>query len=222
MNPTHQKFHSGFTLIEMIVSLGVFGIIVTTAIGALLVLVSSNQKLQGEQSVMTNLAFALDGMTREIRTGYFYFCDGVNNQNAAVGATGGLKIFDDSRADHEALGTQTRDCTARPSAARYYGISFIEGGSSVTSATANRIMYYVASTTTEKKLMRRVGNQPAQSIVAEGLEIVDIDFTVTGSAPQKSGNNVQPTVTLFLAAKEIGQDKLYTLETTITQRTLDI
>jgi prepilin-type N-terminal cleavage/methylation domain-containing protein len=221
MKNIRKQFHSGFTLIEMIVSLGVFSIIITTAIGALLVLISSNQKLQGEQSVMTNLSFALDGMTREIRTGYAYFCDGVNNQSGAVPATGGLKIFDDAQNDHEALGSTTvRDCTT--STNRYHGVSFVEGGNSVTAGTANRIMYYIASTTTEKKLMRRVGNSPAQSIVASGLEIIDADFIVTGSTPRSAGDNVQPTVTVYIEAKEISQDKIYRLETTVTQRVLDL
>ena len=68
-----QNQNLGFTLVEMIVS-RYFSIVVTTAVGAMLVLISTNQQLQSEQNVMTNLSFALDTMTREIRTGYNYYC----------------------------------------------------------------------------------------------------------------------------------------------------
>jgi prepilin-type N-terminal cleavage/methylation domain-containing protein len=78
---------AGFTLIEMIVSLGVFSVVVTTAVGAILVLVNTNLQLQSEQSVMTNLSFALDTMTREMRTGFKYFCD------ARPGTNSGPSIF---------------------------------------------------------------------------------------------------------------------------------
>jgi hypothetical protein len=43
--------------------------------GSLLVLIDANAKGQGVQSVLTNVSFALDSMTRNIRTGTDYYCD---------------------------------------------------------------------------------------------------------------------------------------------------
>ena len=48
---------SGFTLIEMIVSLAVFAGVITIAVGALLVIVSTSDRLQDEHNIMVNLAF---------------------------------------------------------------------------------------------------------------------------------------------------------------------
>lgn len=213
---THTE-KAGFSLIEMIVSLGIFSVIVTTAVGALLVLISTNQKLQGEQSVMTNLSFALDSMTREIRTGYNYYCD----SSYSAGATGGPEnFFSNDNSQEELLGTDTRDCASIPQGRRVYGLSFFEGGNSVVGATNHRILYYYDEG--DLTIKRRVGDNDAQSIISSGLEITDAEFTVTGTSPQSSGDNLQPTVTVSIEAREVGEDKVYRLQTTVTQRTLDL
>ena len=64
----------GFSLIEMMVSLSVFSIVMTISIGTLLIMVDANAKAQALYSSTTNLSFALDSMTREMRMGYHYYC----------------------------------------------------------------------------------------------------------------------------------------------------
>ncbi len=211
----------GFTLIEMIVSLGIFSIIVTTAVGALLVLISNNQKLQGEQNVMTNLSFALDSMTREIRTGYNYHCSGAVSYTSASQNN----IFEDRNDPESILGTSTSDCASgRDANHQLHGISFFEGGDSIlgTSTTDQRILYFFDATTNPKTIKRRVGNEDAQVVISSGLEILDADFIVTGSNPLSAANGEQPTVTVFIQAQEVGKTKTYELQTTVTQRILDL
>ena len=62
----------GFTLIEMIVSVGLFAIVMLVCVGALLSLVNANRKAQALQSVMNNLNIALDGIVRNAREGSDY------------------------------------------------------------------------------------------------------------------------------------------------------
>ena len=64
----------GFSLIELMVSLSIFAIVMTTSIGTLLVMIDASAKAQALYSVMTNLSFALDNVTRNIRTGYEHRC----------------------------------------------------------------------------------------------------------------------------------------------------
>ncbi len=64
-----RKFTTGFTLIEMMVSVAIFAIVVTISMGAILTVVDSNKKAQSMKSVMNNLNFALETMTRTIKTG---------------------------------------------------------------------------------------------------------------------------------------------------------
>tara|TARA_B100000508_G_scaffold138723_1_gene135357 strand:- start:2496 stop:3152 length:657 start_codon:yes stop_codon:yes gene_type:complete len=218
MKYTHQK-QFGFTLVEMVVSLGVFSIVVTIAVGALLVLIGSNDQLQKEQSVMTNLSFAVDSMTREIRTGINYFCDSRPNKNAGPN---GEKIFQDG----EVLDPEpTQDCVNGNSSNRdYHGISFVEGGRSITGADDTRIVYFYDRT--DGKLYRRISGQNAQSIVSSGIYITDAEFYVQESAPLTAGvgEHDQASVTIFIEARDENDptNKAYQIQTTISQRALDI
>ncbi|MDB5238562.1 MAG: seg [Candidatus Kaiserbacteria bacterium] len=65
---------SGFTLIEMIVAVGLFAVVMMVSVGALLSLVTANRKAQGLQSVMNNMNVAIDGMVRAVRMGSIYHC----------------------------------------------------------------------------------------------------------------------------------------------------
>lgn len=62
----------GFTLIELLVSLGLFAVVMVICMGSILTILDANTKAQSASAVMTNLQVALDGMTREMRTGEGY------------------------------------------------------------------------------------------------------------------------------------------------------
>jgi len=213
----------GFSLVELVVSLAVFSVVVTIAVGSLLVLINANQQIQAEQSVLTNLSFALDSMTREIRTGTNYHC--VSRPNYTAG--GGEAVFDNSD-NHEDVansGTGTQDCP-NGSSQPLRGISFLETGDSITGGASERILYFydnIPSSDNYRKLMRRVGNGDAQSVVSSGIVITDADFFVTGS-DKGGGNQVQPAVTIVLKAQDKADatGKVYKIQTTVTQRTLDL
>lgn len=192
-----QQKNKGFTLIEMLVALSLFTIVMTIVVGSLLVLIDGNRQLQGEQSVMTNLSFAMDSMTREIRTGKNYYCaDNFVSQPTI----------------------NNLDCTNSKK-----GISFVEAGGSITGATDGRIAYYFDNL--NKTLMRKVGNATAQSIVSNDISIEEAKFFVTGSDNfNQTGDVNQSTVTIIIKASETGAvgEKPYILQTTITQRELDL
>lgn len=64
----------GFTLLEMMVSMGVFVIAVFLSVGSLLALTNAQKKALVLQSTQDNLRFALETAARDIRTGDFYYC----------------------------------------------------------------------------------------------------------------------------------------------------
>ena len=213
--PRHKQ--TGFTLIEMIVSLGLFSIVVTVAVGALLMLVASNQRLQSEQSVMTNLSFALDSMTREIRTGTGYYCEWSANGNGVFSQ--GVDVDDEH-------GDRVNDCfngNPDPAAKYFIGMSFKEGGDSI-SKNKERILYYFDKNV--GKIFRKTGSNTPQSITSSGIFIRNFDLFVSGADPLTSGNGErdQAAVTIFIEAAETSNpnDKSYYIQTTITQRTLDL
>ncbi len=59
----------GFTLIEMLVSVGLFSVVLTVALGSILTIADANKKARSLMSVMGNLNFAVDALTRSIKTG---------------------------------------------------------------------------------------------------------------------------------------------------------
>jgi prepilin-type N-terminal cleavage/methylation domain-containing protein len=249
---------SGFTLIEMIVSLALFSVVVTISVGALLVLIASNQRFQNEQSVMTNLSFALDSMTREIRTGTNYYCASRPNFSTQPNFTpeGSQQIFRDWD-------------TIDPSATRYcedgndydlsgndnslQGVAFVEGGQSITGTANTKILYFYDSN--EQNIFRRISGRAAQPLLSSDITVSYAEFYVSGAAKEiptwtwlaepylcarlvpypgppscppsmatafdEAPDTTQPTVTIYIEASG-PTGEVYKLQTTVTQRALDL
>ncbi len=203
----NHPLNEGFTLIEVLVSLSLFTIVVTMSVGTLLVLIDANSKQQSAQSVATNLSFALDSMTREIRTGYFYEC---KSQSSQLTKTNGAVYS---------------DCPAGAS-----NFAFSESGGSLTgSMDSNRIAYRYNPVS--KSIERRLGNPSTdgvdwRAITAPAVQINTLEFVVTDTRPYSSGNNQKsPTVTIFIsgtAGNITGLNTDFNIQTTVTQQILDI
>lgn len=69
-----HRTSKGFTLIELIISLGLFAVVMLLASGAYLIMVHLNQQAQATAVGINNISFALESMTRAIRTGTNYSC----------------------------------------------------------------------------------------------------------------------------------------------------
>ncbi|MEK7060471.1 MAG: prepilin-type N-terminal cleavage/methylation domain-containing protein [Patescibacteria group bacterium] len=85
-NSKFQIPKRGYTLIELIIAVGLFALIMTLASGAYLVMIGINRQVQGIATGIDNLSFALETMTRTIRTGTDYSCGG-GGSNCPVGAS---------------------------------------------------------------------------------------------------------------------------------------
>lgn len=67
--------HRGYTLLEMIVAVGLFSVIMLLATGAYFNLIRMDRQARAINDVVTNLSFAVDSLGREIRTGTNYVCN---------------------------------------------------------------------------------------------------------------------------------------------------
>ena len=70
----NTRYKKGFTLIELLVSTAIFSIMMVMALGALLSLSVADRKAETLKSAIDNVTFAMDSMSRAIRTGSNYDC----------------------------------------------------------------------------------------------------------------------------------------------------
>lgn len=83
-NPKHEARHrprsgAGYTLVELIVAVGLFSLVMLLASGAYLMMIGVSRQAQGIATGINNLSFALEAMTRSIRTGTSYDCGGLGD-----------------------------------------------------------------------------------------------------------------------------------------------
>ena len=68
------KIQEGFSLVEMLVAVGIFMSIMTLAVSALISIVGANKKAQLIKSTMDSITFAVEDISRDMRTGTNYSC----------------------------------------------------------------------------------------------------------------------------------------------------
>ncbi len=84
------SLQSGFTLVELLVSLALFTVIVLAAVGSLYTVNQASLKVNAMRTVLDNLNFATESMSRTIRTGDNIVCGGpgvhIGGSNCPLGS----------------------------------------------------------------------------------------------------------------------------------------
>ena len=157
---------------------------------------------------MTNLNFAIDSMTREIRTGFGYVCDGDTNA-VIIGSASGVDCLDQNTGSTQ--------------------ISLIEGGASLTGGLGNpRIAYRFVENASIGSIERRVSDCSNCNWIAITSKEVDINtmfFIVSGTGRTDIGDTEPPTITIYIdgTAGDISSTNTnFKIQTTITQQLLDV
>lgn len=70
----YRSSSRGFTLIELIVSVGIFAVVMLIATSAYLTLIRLDRRARATNQIVNNLSFAMDAMVRGIRTGSEFHC----------------------------------------------------------------------------------------------------------------------------------------------------
>jgi len=79
--PNRDRFLTGFTLLEMIISIGIFSVLVVASIGITLEVSNAQIKAANIQATQDNIRFSLELITKEMRTGSRYTPSSFCNSN---------------------------------------------------------------------------------------------------------------------------------------------
>jgi len=71
-----QGLNKGFTLVELMVALSLFVIVVLAAVSSLYSVNDASRKVTAMRAVLDNLNFAVESMSRTLRTGESFVCGG--------------------------------------------------------------------------------------------------------------------------------------------------
>lgn len=92
-----SKFGAGFTLLEMIVSIGIFSVLILASINIMLSVSKAQIKSADLQAIQDNIRFSLELITKEMRTGRNYnlssFCATTGSEISFDTATGEKRIY---------------------------------------------------------------------------------------------------------------------------------
>lgn len=96
----HNTKEKGFTLIELMVSITLFSVVLVVTLGSIVTIADSNKKARSLMSVMNNLNFSIDSMTRSIKSGSI---------GSTGGVTGGGNCFTTEQINYDAVDSFSRE-----------------------------------------------------------------------------------------------------------------
>lgn len=191
------KNKNGYTIIETMIAVSLFIVIVMAGMGALLNANLLHQKSQDMRSIMDNLNFVMEDMSRNLRTGYNYRC--YDNSGDIV---------------------WNSDISIPRSCANGKGISF-EWEEGIPGDNSDQWAYYVSGTS-----IYRETNSSENPVQLTPAEIIRIDpssgFSVSGAKPWPDDEQ-QPFVTIRLIGEVDykGIKTPFSLQTSVSQREID-
>jgi len=190
----------GFTLLEMIVSVGIFAVVMVVVTGAYLTLISLDRRARATNQVVSSLYYAVDTMARGIRTGTNYkcvhttgaapdygnstdgFCDAISYTDTSLPSTGDQTVIYKYKASNGTIG--------RCESISTYGACFDSVASSLTdpAITINTLTFYVRGVSTSTAAY--ADQQPQILFTIKGTMVADskggtVPFIIQSGATQR-------------------------------------
>lgn len=203
---------TGFSLIELMVALTIFSIVMVISLGTLLTLLDANSKSQALSSSMTNISFALDSISRNLRTGFTFNC-----------ANGGS--IPDSNPDrlHNPPYDDTGSCVSGGDAMVFTPGSTAGSGVSERMAyrlNGNQIEQWVDVDGEDDGWVPITSNTPPGAVTIEKLR-----FTLDGEkSVGPGGDEEQPRISIYIfGSVDAGLDEPteFMIQSNVTQRILN-
>ncbi|OGF72099.1 hypothetical protein A3E06_00145 [Candidatus Giovannonibacteria bacterium RIFCSPHIGHO2_12_FULL_44_42] len=184
----------GFSLIEMIVAVGIFSVAALIGVTALLSLTVSQRKAIAIQSAYDNMRFGVEVISKDLRTGDIIHCS----------SSGVL--------------TMPQDCPPGVNDADplHQSITFLN-------SSGQTVRYRLNTCGSVGCIQRSVGGGPDEQLTGDDINIQDLRFFVKGSLPSEDETPPFHSTVTIIARGEAGSGKSksqFSLETTVIQRTV--
>jgi prepilin-type N-terminal cleavage/methylation domain-containing protein len=184
----------GFSLIEIVVSVGLFAIVMLIATSAYYTLISLDRRARATNQVVNNLWFAVDAMTRGIRTGTEFKC--INGGPDANG------------------NSTSGNCTQF-----YYKDTLLPAGANYVTYFRKADGTIGRCESSSSCLL----DASASSITDPGITITNLTFVVRGAGSSNDIQpQVIFTIQGTMPANSAGEKTSFTIQETATQRRIDI
>ncbi len=214
---------NGFTLMELLVAVGIFAAVSVIAVGALLRAQTINTKMQQTHIMLDGMNLSMEAVTRDIRYGRQFHCTNTSEVTLIgdldIDIPGGTNAYRlRKNCDYNTIGQ---------------GNTLIIGQVGSSASTTDRIIYYLNN----GKIMKWEGDNSGTStpITSDDVEIQELKFFVNGAESFDPTENLsnstetnpeQPIVTVVIAGvtkpQKVNVQKVYfKLQSTVTPRELD-
>ncbi len=209
---THNQ--KGFTLIEVMIAVGLFVVIMVFGIGSVLSTNDAHKKSQSQRAVNDNLSFVIEDMSRNLRLGSNYRCP-IN--------PGSLTASDGYTFSVSSIDAQTQDCTFGEES---FSISFdpMNANFDDISDTTEQMGYFIFDDGAVYKASASTFDGSVHNFIRVTSPEVFVDrtksgFTVIGTETV----GTQPRVIIRLAGTVTYKNIVtpFDIQTTVSQRTLE-
>lgn len=204
LNINHNK-EDGYTIIETMIAISIFLVVVTIGTGSLLNANLVHHKSEDMRSIMDNLSFVLEDMSRNLRTGYDYQCF-TSGQSLLPATLSTPRNCDDgwAIAFEEASGTPRNPNTGVGN----YGDQWI---------------YYLSG---DGKVFKSENGANTYTQLTPDEVVIDqiSGFSVFGAPNFTAGDTSQPFITIRLVGSITfkGVVTPFSVQTSVSQRLIDI
>ena len=193
----------GYTIIETMIAVSLFIVIILTGMGALLNANLLHQKSQNMSSIMDNLSFMMEDMSRNLRTGSSYHCFTVGDSIPTVPSS---------------LISNPKSCASG------WAIAF-ESANGLESDDNDQWVYYINGGKIWKSTQGPYTNPPNFIQLTPDEVVIDnvSSFSVLG-AESPSADKQQPFVSIRLVGSITYKNVVtpFSIQTSMSQRRVDI
>ena len=186
----------GYSLLELIVSLGIFSVVMLVVTGAYLTLISLDRQARANNQLAATLSFATESMARSMRTGSEYACNG--NTGSPNCSNGGSSIT---------FCLEGEKCR-QGGGSQYLVTYFLKSDGSIGQCTGSLCTSETAASLTDPR------------ITVDALR-----FYVRGVGTTGSEASTQPQVIFVVSGTmktDSGEETSFSIQTAATQRLIEI